>query len=437
MKLKYLSTVLIFSLAVLKIHAQEKRSIAINESIEMSLRNSKQLKLNQAKIDEATAALTEAIQRKLPDAGITGGYIRLSNANLNVKSQGTTPASAPHVTQAAYGLLNASIPIYAGGRIRYGIESSRLLADAVKLDADKDREEIIINTVEAFINLYKSRTAVDLVRQHLQQAQERVREFSNLEKNGLLARNDLLKAELQVSNTELSLLEAENNWQLANINMNLLLGFPEKTVLEPDSSFLSRSLVAGTLDEYVNAALSKRKDLESSDLRKKAADVGIKSIKAEYKPSVQLSGGYIAADVPRVLFITNAVNVGVGVSYNLASVWKTKAKVQGAEARSKQALAAEEILNDNIRLQVNRAYLNWLSSQKKIEVVAKAQEQATENYRIINNKYKNNLATTTDLLEADVEALQARLDYLFAKADAIVAYSRLLESAGEAEQGLK
>lgn len=437
MKVKYLSTVLILILAVLNIHAQEKKSIGINESIEMSIRNSKQLKLNQARIDEATASLTEATQKKLPDAGITGGYIRLSNANLNMKSQGTTPTSAPHVTQAAYGLLNAKLPIYTGGRIKYGIESSRLLAEAVKLDAEKDRGEIIVNTVEAFINLYKSKSAVDLVRENLNQAQQRVHEFSNLEKNGILARNDLLKAELQVSNTELALLEAENNWQLANVNMNLMLGLPEKTILEPDSSFLSKSFAAGTLDEYVNIALSKRKDIESSDLRKRAADVGVKSVKAEYKPSVSLSGGYVAADVPRVLVVTNAVNVGVGVSYNIASIWKTKAKVQGAEARSRQASAAQEILNDNIRLQVNNAYFNWLNSQKKIEVFVKAKEQATENYRIINNKYNNSLATTTDLLEADVAALQAKLDLLFAKADAVVAYSRLLESAGEAEQGLK
>src|SRR6476659_2717405 len=115
MKVKKILAVLFFSASALHMYAQDKRPIDINESIEMSIRNSKQLKLNQAKIDEATAALTEAIQRKLPDASVTGGYIRLSNANLNMKSQGTTPASAPHVTQAAYGLLNASIPIYAGG----------------------------------------------------------------------------------------------------------------------------------------------------------------------------------------------------------------------------------------------------------------------------------------------------------------------------------
>jgi outer membrane protein TolC len=125
------------------------------------------------------------------------------------------------------------------------------------------------------------------------------------------------------------------------------------------------------------------------------------------------------------------MNIGVGVSYNLGSLWKTKAKVQEAEARTKQLVASEALLNNNIRLQVNKAYFNWLSSQKKIDVYAKAIEQANENYRIIKNKYNNSLATTTDLLEADVAQLQARLNYVSAKADAVVVYNQLLQASGQ------
>src|SRR6185503_19648530 len=96
-------------------------------------------------------------------------------------------------------------------------------------------------------------------------------------------------------------------------------------------------------------------------------------------PSLALTGGYIAADVPSVFSVTNAVNIGVGVSYNVGSLWKNKAKVQQAEARVKQLTISESMMDDNIRLQVNRSYLNLLSNRKKIEVYAKAVEQAQEN----------------------------------------------------------
>jgi outer membrane protein TolC len=131
------------------------------------------------------------------------------------------------------------------------------------------------------------------------------------------------------------------------------------------------------------------------------------------------------------------VNAGIGVSYNIGSLWKTKAKVQGAEARAKQLMASEELLDDHIRLQVNKTYLTWLSNQKKIEVYSKAIEQANENYRIVKNKFNNSLATTTEVLDADVAQLQAKLNYVFAKADAVVVYNQLLQAAGQAEQIIK
>jgi len=88
------------------------------------------------------------------------------------------------------------------------------------------------------------------------------------------------------------------------------------------------------------------------------------------------------------------------------------------------------LVNDNIQMQVSKSYLSLLIGRKKIEVYAKAIEQANENYRIVKNKFDNNLATTSDLLDADVAKLQANLSYTLARADAFVAYNKLLQTAG-------
>ena len=231
----------LFSIALLltctAVQAQEKRQLTLTEAIDLSIKNSYQLKISGAKIEEATAALKEAVERKLPSASVSGSYLRLAAANFDLKNKsnnsgGTgSTAETPKVTQAMYGILNASLPIYAGGRIRYGIESSEFLEKAAKLDAENDKDEVIQNTIEAFATLFKAKTAVRLVKENLGQSQQRSKDLSNLEKNGLLARNDLLKAELQSSNVELSLLDAENNLQLANVNMDLMLGLPTTTEL--------------------------------------------------------------------------------------------------------------------------------------------------------------------------------------------------------------
>ncbi|HEU4608001.1 MAG TPA: TolC family protein, partial [Chitinophagaceae bacterium] len=123
-------------------------------------------------------------------------------------------------------------------------------------------------------------------------------------------------------------------------------------------------------------------------------------------------------------------NLGLGVSYNIGSLWKTKAKAQQAEARAKQVALAEDMMGDDLQRQVNKSYLTLLSSRKKIDVYAKAVEQADENYKIVKNKFDNSLATTTDLLEADVAQFQAKLSYTLARADAFVAYNKLLQTVG-------
>ncbi|MBS1573910.1 MAG: TolC family protein, partial [Bacteroidetes bacterium] len=204
-------------LLVMNMHAQDKKVITLDEAIDLSLKNNHQLKTDQAKIEEATAAVKEATERRLPNASVSGSYLRLNSANFNLKIKSDSAGSrssgggSPKVNQLAYGLLNVSLPIYQGGKIKYGIESSRYLAEAIKLDATDDRDEVVQNTIEAFANLFKAKSAVRLVKENLAQSQQRVKDFSNLEKNGLLARNDLLKAQLQSSNLELSLLDAENN----------------------------------------------------------------------------------------------------------------------------------------------------------------------------------------------------------------------------------
>lgn len=425
--------------------AQNARKLTLDEAITLSLQNSKDLKLSQARIKEATASLREARERRLPDLSVSGSYLRLNQPDVNLKvklgssnssgSEGSgsssgSAASSLKVEQAAYAMANLSIPVFAGFRIQHGIESAKYLAKAAELDAERDRDEVVANTIAAYSNLYKAKAALDIVKENLKQSQQRVTDFTNLEKNGLMARNDLLKAELQQSNVELTLLDAENNWKITYINMNLMLGLPENTELEPDATAFVNGTNAKTFEDWEGTALQNRKDIAATDYRVKAANAGVKAAKGDYYPSLALTGGYIAADIPNLVTLTNVMNGGIGLKYSPSSLWKTGSKVAQAKARRQEAEINREMLSDGIRLQVAQAYQNYLSTVKKIDVYAKAEEQANENYRIVKNKYDNSLATTTDLLDADVAQLQAKLNHAFAMADATVAYKKLQASAG-------
>ncbi len=433
MKYKWIkkgALVIIGALALQFLQAQESRTLTLKEAIDLSIANSKTLKMNKEKILEATYAVKEANERRLPEASVSGSYLYLPvHPVIDLKSGSNN--GGPSVNQAVYGMASVSVPLYTGGKLKYGIESAKYLEQAVKLDADNDLESVIQNITNACINLYKSFSAVDLVKENLASSQQRVKDLSNLEKNGLLARNDLLKAELQSSNIELTLLDAETNYKLASVNMDIMMGLSEQTLLIPDKSGLSLPATIKTLDEYEADALKNRKDLASLSYRKKAAELGIKNAKADYYPSLAFTGGYVAADIPKFFSVYNAVNIGVGIKYNIGSLWKNKTKIEQAKTKVNEVKINEETLNDNIRLQVNQAYEAYLVSVKKIQVYEKAVTQATENYRVIKNKYDNSLASTTELLDADVALLQSKLSVTNAKADSFLAYNKILLVTGQ------
>jgi outer membrane protein len=420
---------LVTALLLNSLQAQQNRTITLKDAVSFTLGYNKTLKINQVKIEEAAAAIEDAYEKKLPDAGINGSYLYLP-VQPNIIMKNSTSGGGPKVNQVAYAMANVSVPVYTANRTGYGVESAKYLHQAVKLNADNDKEQVILNTVNACINLYKAYTAISLVNENLETARQRVKDFTSLEKNGLLARNDLMKAELLASNTELTLLDAQANYKIACVNMNLMMGLPEQTELIPDKAGLALPQSVKTLDEYVTDAFKNRKDAASLTYKEKAAGIGIQSAKAGYYPSVSLTGGYVAADIPKFLSVVNAVNIGVGVKYDIASLWKTKNKIQQSKLKLQEIKLGEETLTDNIKLQVNQAYQTYLVSQKKIEVYEKAVEQATENYRITKNKYDNALATTAELVDADVALLQSKLGVTNAKADSFLAYNKLLQVTG-------
>ncbi len=418
--------------------AQQSRTITLKEAIDLTLAYNKNLKTNKTRIEAASLAIKEAYEKKLPEASVSGSYLYLPvQPNINLKTGSDTGGgggSTPGVHQAMYGIASVSVPIYSGGRLRYGIESAKYLEQAIKLDADNDRELVIMTVISACINLYKAEQAIVLVKENLQTSRQRVSDLTSLEKNGLLARNDLMKAELQSSNIELTLLDAETNYKLAAVNLNLMMGLPEQTELVPDKTGLALPVSVKTLDEYEQAALQNRKDISAIGFRKKAASVEVKNAMSNYYPTLSFSGGYVAANIPKFITITNAVNLGIGVRYDIASLWKTKTKIQQAKITEQQLQLGEESLNDNVKLQINQAYQSYMLTLKKIDVYEKSVLQAEENYRITKNKFDNSLATTTELLDADVALLQSKLSVTNAKADSFVAYNKILQVSGSINQ---
>lgn len=421
-------------LGIATVNAQEKRVLSLDEAVQLGIQNSKSLKIDAAKIEESTANLLEAKNRQLPDLKLSGSYMRLTNAKVDLKfleeSGATSNGSISSPKSALIGQASLSMPLYAGGRIKYGIKSAEYLLEASKLNSENDKVAIAYNIAKAYNNLFKANQSIKVLEENLTAAIKRDETFLKLEKNGVIAKNDRLKANLQTSNIELQLLEAKNDYNIANINMDLLLGLPETTEIEVDQHYIEDSNDVKTVSYYVSEAQQNRKDLQMLVKQRKAAELGTKAAKGEYLPSVALTGSYVAADVPKFLTLYNGVSLGVGIQYNLANLWKENSSYKQAIAKEKELYATDELLNDNIKLEINKEYLNTNYFKERISVYEKSSEQANENYRITKNKFDNGLATMTELLDADAAQISAKVGVINAKADAALAYRKLLQTTG-------
>jgi outer membrane protein len=424
-------------LAFAKIQAQDpkqKKLLTLKEAVEMAVTNSDAASLAKAKTETSKLELDVAKNNRYPSVKASGQYMRLSSANVdsNLQSSSSEPSAPLKVDQLMLGQVNASLPLFNGFKLTNAIKESESIYKAQTFSEKHSKEQIGLEVVELFANLYKAQQMAELIQDNLKTADQRVKDFTAMEENGLIARNDLLKAQLQQSNVQLSLDNAKKNTAIANHKLTTLLKLPETTEVEIDIEAVKRDMAYN----QGNLGQGERNDLKSLELKKQAAESGIKIAKANYYPSLSLTGGYIAFDLNNVLTVTNAMNVGVGVSYDLSGIFKNSKNVKLAKSRVKETEIAVSQLNDEIREEVFQAGQNYALSQKQSIVYEKAVDQATENYRIVKDKYDNSLADTNDLLEADFQQLQARINQALSKADVAQKYYELQFASGKLTSSL-
>jgi outer membrane protein TolC len=265
--------------------------------------------------------------------------------------------------------------------------------------------------------------------ENLKSAKQRVADFKNLEKNGIIARNDLLKAQLQESKVQLALDEANKNVKVINYYLTTLLQLPDNYNIGIDMNQFGNDLKLELIDNE-SLAFKNRKDLAAMFFIEKANQNSIKIAKGSYFPAVTFVAGYTALNLQNVIKVTNALNFGLGFSYNLASIFKNGTEVKIAESKAKEVQESKTILTEKIKVQVQQANENFKLANKQNVVFEQAIQVATENYRIVKDKYDNGLATTNELLEADVEQLNAKINFAYSKANVMLKYYEMQESSG-------
>ncbi len=413
------------------VEAQEKRNLTLDEAVHLAWDKSNEVGLVNAKVSSKKYELQSAKNNQYPDLRMSGQYQRLANASINLNSnQNSNSGALPVVDQLMIGQINAYIPLFSGFKIQNNIELHEDLYEAEIAAASHTKEAVAMKIINYYASLFKAQKTVALLKENLKRAEQRAYDFSELEKNELIARNDLLKAQLQVSKIKLSIDEAINHVSIVNFSLVNLLKLPKETQIEiKESDFANFKMDNIPTDEQ--PALENRKDLQAIQWQEKASKSNIKLAKGGYFPSINLIGGYVALDLKNVVTVQNAMNFGLGLSYDLSAIFKNGTAVKLAESKAMELQNSEAMLSDYIKIEVQEALENYNLAIQQNTVYEQAVAQSAENYRIIKDKYNNGLADTNDLIEADVEQLSANINKTLAKANIIQKYYTLLNATGQ------
>ncbi|WP_198952445.1 TolC family protein [Mucilaginibacter sp. MD40] len=412
----------------------QDRAITLDEALKLGIANSKVLKLSQSRIDQAVSQYEQAKDRSLPTGKASFGYNR-AQIPANSLKLGQETLNLPTSANAWLGTVSVNQLIWAGNKLRYARESTMLLTEVARLDADNDKDQISYAIINAYYNLYKVLQSKKVVDQNLVTIDAQIKQAQRFFDQGLVTKNDVLRFQLQRSNIELNGIDLENNRKIINYNMNILLGLPENTQLSI-AQINEASREIAPLTAYLDTALTSRPELRQADVRAKVADVNVKSIKANLSPTLSASGsayyvGIAANPIPKNGNYITPISLGLTLGWDFGALWTNKNKVKQAQLEREEVSINKGITADNIRNEVNQNYQNYKTALDKITLLQTSIAQAQENNRILENKYRSNISSSIDRADAQTLLYQAEINLELAKADAGLAYYTLLKSTGK------
>ncbi|NUM82354.1 TolC family protein [bacterium] len=424
-----LAWLLFFSIAL---SAQDKRKLTVDEAIAIGIENSKSLHSSSQKVESAIAKTKEINGQRLPSLKLTAAYTRLSEVPAVVFNG---IAFAPSIFNNYTIKTTVQQPLFTGFKLDNTYKATKLSEDASQLDYSKDKIDLTFNIRQAYWNLFKANEVKKVVDENVEQVRAHLKDAQNLYAQGLLTNNDVLKIQVQLSNTLLQQIDAKNGVQLAMIGLNNQLSLPLDTQIELNTSVDHQLKKLEEKNTLVQKGMT-RQDVQAMELRVKAAEAGVKAVKGSWYPQIYAVGNFYYNRPNSRYFPTedkfkDSWDVGINVTLDIWNWNSTSHQATQARSQVAQTKDALGLLKDGIGLEVTQNYLSVIQAKEKIAVSEESVKQAEESFRITSEKFKNGVALTSDVIDAEVSVLQAKTNYTQALVDYELALARLQKSIGE------
>lgn len=413
------------------LYAQDnnRRMLGIDEMFRLADENSSSIKSYSTGKDAAAMALKSAKAQRLPDinASLSASYLGDGNLWDRDFSNGQT-ISMPHFGNNF--ALQASMTVYAGGAINSGIALAELGEQMATLDWQKNRQDIRFILTGYYLNLFKLNNQAEVLEKNIELTKLVIKNMVARRKQGSALKNDITRYELQLENQKLQLTKVNDAKKIMNHQLVTTLHLPAGTEIVPDTTLLANNVVAGNEDEWQQKASTSNLSLQQSGLNVEMSHQKEKLERSELLPKIAIIAeehldGPITIEVPVLDNNFNYWFVGVGVKYNISSLFKSNKKVKQARLQTRRAMEEQTLAHEQVENAVQAAYTDYLTSFTELQTKTKKTELANQNYKVTDNRYRNDLALLTDMLDASNTKLDAELGLVNARIDVIYNYYKM------------
>lgn len=423
--------------------AQQKQQVSDHNAVTLSLQqiwekaslNNKSIQMQQLHVQSSEEDIKDAKAERLPDINTVGEYARVSNLPIYKNGIFSTPEQFPvlHTYYRVGG--DTYLNLYNGNKTNLKIEEQQTVHQIRTEQKNLTVSEIKLRASAYFLDLQRSQIFKQLLLSNIADQEKQLAEIRQLQKNGVVLKSDVLRAELQLSRQKLSLTQLENDIAIADQKLNILIGQPDSTIITPVNQLNLDSLPDKSYPEYLADAMSHSYQNRISEQETRLSRLQLKDVKANVSPKVGLFANYAYA-YPQIQFypysgyLYGLGMAGIRASFPISSFYYNQHKIKASELEYKRQEVEHQDTQDAIRQQVNEAYLRYKEALIRISVTKTNIQQATENSRIVNNTYFNQLSLVTDLLEANTQLLQTRFDLIAAQIAAQMQYYKLQNVIG-------
>jgi outer membrane protein len=412
-------------------------TLNLGQTIEAAIRANLGLQRSKDEVEAATATKNARTTEFLPTLNARYGYIHRDKPTTQELGTGVGQIDVVINPQDEYNFVTSfTQPIFTGFALLNQYKIASLGLDVAEFREKITRQDVILDAKNAYFSVLKTQKLMDVAHDTVRQIAAQKEVAENMYQVGMSPLNDLLQSQVQLANAKQSLITAQNTMEIAKSQFNTLLRRPVNSPV-----VISDILDYAPFDYDINYCLTQaeenRLEIQVADIEVKIAEKDYQLSQRNYYPSVNLTGTWTQRGTEW------DVDGGEGISdqdfwdIRATATWdfwqwgRTTYGVREKLSRLSQAKSRKEEITDNINLEVKTAYLKTIESEKNITTIEKAVEQAKENLRITEERYKEQVSTTTDVLVAQTLLTDTMTNYYSALYDYKIAKAVLYRAIGQ------